>query len=317
MGEWSIHTHTQTLKGEFMAIMFVTGVPGSGKTLYILQRFIIPALKKGKTVYHNIEGLEEKKMLIASYWDDVDPIHVSSRLIEFPEDQIKTFYEWIATKDRDYAINCLVVVDEVQNIYSARDYQANHNKAVIPYLTTHRHFGHDVIFCTQHQDNVDVAVRRMTDTTFLITNNKNFGSKKSCRVATYVRDRVDMPPAHVNPVYPYDARIFAVYKSYQGEDVQEKKIAIKWWMSPKLITVMLILAFCVSMFTYNQLYGSGFLRTGRKAVGKEQISESVIQKEKLNEEKSKCAIGQRIGSSGLESYVKESGWESGLLPLCQ
>lgn len=312
-----------------MAIWFVTGVPGSGKSLYVLQKYVIPSLKKGRTVYHNIEGLEERKLLIPTFFDDIDPIHVSQNLIEIPEAHIKNFYDYIAQQPREKAINALVIIDEVQNIYSAREYQSKENKSVVSYLTTHRHFGHDVIFVTQHQDNVDVAVRRMTDQSLLISNNKNFGSKSSCMVRTYNRDRIDerLPAAHVNPAVRYDKRIFCIYKSYQGGDVQEKKIAIKWWLSPKIVAVEIILVIAVILFIKNQKSGPGFLHTGAKAG---TVTESVIQTEKkqtkndsLNNEESEdiqCAqatrfMGTSIGGE-LESFV-DGRWLSGSYPSCR
>lgn len=311
-----------------MAIWFITGVPGSGKTLYTLQNYVIPSLRKGRTVYHNIEGLDERRLWISTFFDDIDPIHVSQNLIKIPDNEIKTFYDYIASQPREKAANALVIIDEVQNIYSARDYQSKENKQVISYLTTHRHFGHDVVFITQHQDNVDVAVRRMTDQSKLIDNNKNFFSKNSCTVKTYNRDQIDprLPAPH-STVSRYDKRVYCIYKSYQGDDVKEKKVAINWWASPKLLFFEAIVVISVIFFVKGQLTGPGFLHSGRGERPKSvirTIDTNQIKQEKKDtiekDEEISCSNAQRVISGAVsgevESFVN-GRWVSGSFPSCR
>ena len=57
-------------------IYAICGTPGSFKSCYAVQNFILPALKKGRKVYTNIEGLSPSH--IATYYD-MDPIEVEQK----------------------------------------------------------------------------------------------------------------------------------------------------------------------------------------------------------------------------------------------
>ena len=61
-------------------IYAVCGSPGSYKSCYALEKFIIPALAEGKQVYTNIEGLSS--VYIATYFD-LDPVRVDECFLFF------------------------------------------------------------------------------------------------------------------------------------------------------------------------------------------------------------------------------------------
>ena len=98
-------------------IYAVCGSPGSYKSCYALEKFIIPALAEGKQVYTNIEGLSS--VYIATYFD-MDPVRVDSCLHQLGQvwdddgtwhedrEKIRRFYE-------DLPVNSLVVIDDAQN----------------------------------------------------------------------------------------------------------------------------------------------------------------------------------------------------------
>ena len=58
-------------------IFAVAGSPGSFKSVHVLEKHIIPALRKGRDVYTNIEDISA--VYIAIYFD-MDPIEVESHL---------------------------------------------------------------------------------------------------------------------------------------------------------------------------------------------------------------------------------------------
>jgi zona occludens toxin len=266
-----------------MAIEFLTGLPGHGKSLYAIARYIIPCLRAHKRVYHNVHGLEQKKNLIPSYFPEVDIFAPSDYLIEIPADRVNRFWEFIAEqgveRGEQYAKGCLVVIDEVQNFFSARDFMSKNNKDLVSYMTEHRHLYHDILFITQHQDNVDTAVRRMVEISYLVRNNKNFGSSKSSTVYTYLRDAIGPKLEIATGSYSYDKRIFNLYDSYvptasKDKNFKEHKKVVRWWLHWKILAsfgfifLMVIWAFSMRGSNQSMLFGAFYGKPKQSQVAK-------------------------------------------------
>ena len=162
-------------------IYAIAGSPGSFKSVHVLEKYIIPALKKGRAVYTNIEKISS--IYIATYFD-MNPIEVDSLLHilgrEYADDGtysenpdlIRRFYDNVPN-------NALIVIDEAQNYFSSRDFKEQYSKDAIAYLTRHRHYGHDVIYITQNIDSVDITFRRNTQMTYVLKRAEHIGAKKS------------------------------------------------------------------------------------------------------------------------------------------
>jgi len=240
-------------------------LPGHGKSLYAVSRYVLPALRRSppRVVYHNIDGLEQKKNLIPNYFRDISEDVPSQFLVEIPNERVPRFYDFIAAQRHrgdQYALGCLIIIDEVQNYFSARDFQNQNNKDLVNYMTKHRHLYHDVLFITQHQDNVDAAVRRLVDVSYMVVNNKNFGSSKSSRIYTYNRDVIGPKLELSVGTYSYDPKIFGLYSSYEptkDKNFKEVKVNIKWWKHPKILMSLGFLLFCFLWFFYNLQTGKG------------------------------------------------------------
>lgn len=307
-----------------MAIILMLGLPRSGKSLMAVQKWIIPALISKRPVFHNIEGLDERKFLISSYFPDVDPFIVSDLLIKIPSDRVKRFWEFVIQHSATKATNALIVIDEIQNLYPSTDYRSPDAQDFLTYLTTHGHLGHDCLLCTQQEDNVYAGIRRLVEVSYLHTNNKNFGSSGSCRIETFIRDRIGPKLAVHTGITKYDKRVFLLYKSYQSDLVNEKKIVVRWWTDPKLVLVCSVVFISVLFALKGQLTGQGFLHTGAKSFGEEikedslenENSESLNQKnQSVKNEVSECSTGQRIQGQIVESFVN-GRWVPGLFASC-
>ena len=158
-------------------IYAICGTPGSFKSCYAVENFILPALRKNRKVYTNIEGLSPTH--IATYYD-LDPVSVDENLkvlgrVYDPDgtwhedrDKIRRFYE-------DLPINALVIIDEAQNYFSSRDFKEAFSSDLIPWLTKHRHLGNDVVWITQNIESVDITFRRNTHLTYALRRAENLG----------------------------------------------------------------------------------------------------------------------------------------------
>lgn len=256
-------------------IYAVCGSPGSYKSVHVLEKYIIPALKKGRPVYTNIENISA--IHIATYFD-MSPIecdsnlHILGRVYDddgkYHEDtsMIRHFYENVPN-------NALIVIDEAQNYFSSRDFKEQYSKDVISYLTRHRHFGHDVIYITQNIDSVDITFRRNTQMTFMLKRAEHVGMKKLCFI--YVYDRFDLERKHLARLtYTPNPSCFACYSSYEASDVEEHRKTYNVILRNKgfwaFIVGLLILLFMFLSGKFDKLIHPG------KSVAKPRSSASSV-----------------------------------------
>lgn len=206
-------------------IYAICGTPGSFKSCYAVENFVLPALRKNRKVYTNIEGLSPTH--IATYYD-LDPISVDENLqilgrvydtkdgsYHEDRDKIRKFYE-------DLPINALVIIDEAQNYFSSRDFKEAFSSDLIPWLTKHRHLGNDVVWITQNIESVDITFRRNTHLTYALRRAENLGLKNAA--FNYIFDRADLDRKHLaRKMYRPDPTIFKLYSSYQEKEVKENR----------------------------------------------------------------------------------------------
>jgi zona occludens toxin len=137
-----------------MAFNYLVGLPGNGKTYGVLKRVIIPALKGGRTVLTNIEGIDPEKVAVY-LGKDVEEIKSLLVVVDKYEPYKEKFWY-----DEDDPEGCtvrpgyLVVLDEVNrylgtlaNDYNPRKPPEDKYQAVIwPVFE---------IFCREHRHYVD------------------------------------------------------------------------------------------------------------------------------------------------------------------
>lgn len=205
-------------------IYAICGTPGSYKSCYAVEKFVLPALRNHRKVYTNIEGLSPA--YIATYYD-LDPVEVEDNLnvlgrvydddgtFHEDRDKIRKFYDGLP-------MNALVIIDEAQNYFSSRDFKEGFSSDLIPWLTKHRHLGNDVVWITQNLESVDITFRRNTHLTYALRRAENLGMKNAA--FNYIFDRADLDRRHLaRKLYRPDPTIFKLYSSYQSDQVVEKR----------------------------------------------------------------------------------------------
>lgn len=117
----------------------VTGVPGSGKTLSVIDHVIKQTSdggpwEKRQVFYFNIDNC------VVPGWQ------------ELTEEQAHEWYE--------LPTGAIIIIDEAQQLYPPKDWKTQAADGVSR-LDTHRHHGFDLIFITQHPKLLHAGVRRM------------------------------------------------------------------------------------------------------------------------------------------------------------
>jgi zona occludens toxin (predicted ATPase) len=253
-------------------IAIVSGLPGSGKTLSALKRFIIPAIKEGRQIYTNIEGIDllglslytefpyekAQKNLIAHELQDEKDIKTNQPLEPF-KFSTKRMLEGIA-------LNSLVVIDEAQVFWNNRDYASEENKRLLPFLQKHRHYGIDIIFLTQNIDQLDIGIRRLAQVHYRLRRMTNSGLSKVVKVDIYpdAMGSEQFKPMATN-LWTIDKAIFKFYDSYQGNASETKSpvgnIILK---NPRIIfAVVAILVFGLVVLRNFSNHSLGEMMTGQ------------------------------------------------------
>jgi len=220
-------------------VTFITGTPGTGKTLNAVKRYIIPALRAGRLVYTNVP---------------LSVLHISIFLKEFDEFTISNLikpYEKYTYKQAK--ANSLLVIDEAQNFYNNRDFKDKDNKDFLEFLTGHRHYGIDVLILTQHYEQVDLGIRRNCETCIVLKSLRNVGFASQIK-AEFYGNALDLNRKPIaSQRWSVDSSYYSLYKSYANEAVTEtKKLSFNVFLRSPLIYFMLIV---VSIVVYNGVKG--------------------------------------------------------------
>jgi len=259
-------------------IKFRIAPPRTGKTQQIVQVDIPHYLKIGWKVYHNIPGLNAVKMAYycGLYPDDVErqleyayapyirqfvidnDLRKEAEKIGYDKIEEKYYkelsevYRAAVPEILEYIpslpAHTAVVIDEIQNFIPATDYRDPKNVKFFEYATTHGHQGHDLVFATQHEDNVDVKVRRIANLLVYMYRREILGSFFSNSVTEkhYAGCSTGNPELLNKYAVKYDVRVFGLYKSYVNDGIKETRKFRSIWYNGTLIFLALVFVFCLT-----------------------------------------------------------------------
>ena len=173
-----------------MSLQIVSGKPGSGKSYHTVVLLLAQLedwarfeLKEGKpferVLYTNLTLDTEK--INAYLFDKIgQEVDISHYIFSINEDVRRQF----AANEGKFPLailpqNAMIVIDEVQRMFgSEMDGDKKNKKFEVEfrnYISTHRHHGHDLIFITQHTDNISKAILAMAEKLYQVENAK-YGS---------------------------------------------------------------------------------------------------------------------------------------------
>lgn len=245
-----------------MSLTLVTGVPGSGKTLYSIEKLLMPILgttvkrtrddgteeEIPRIVYTNINGLQLDHELIdfngmltqkAGAWEHVqDPKRPGE---ELHRKGIHHWHEWAKP-------GAFLFLDEFQKAWPPRP-----NGASVPpdiqALDTHRHMGVDMVLITQSVNNIDRHVLGLVDRHLHI---RRFGNMPAAVV--YEWDHASRSLLYKNAIkkspWRYDKKVFKLYKSAEVHTKQRRNIPTLVWF---ILAGLVSLTYFVPT-TYERLY---------------------------------------------------------------
>jgi zona occludens toxin len=183
----------------------VTGTPGSGKTLFVVNEL---SKVTDRTIYYDGVPLTSGKLP----WIPIDA------------------HDWAAVPD-----GSIVVVDEAQRVWGVRDPK----KPVPPDVTameTHRHRGIDIWVITQHPKMLDHHLRRLVNRHVHLR--RNFGLPSSLMLDG---NEVFDDPQNVDPAVQRTQFLFpkSTYELYKSAEIHTHKFRPTAKMVAMLVLVLL------------------------------------------------------------------------------
>jgi len=202
-------------------IHLITGVPGSGKTLYALN-YVVDMAKKGAEV----EGVKVERPV---YYDGISNL-------KLPWVPLDDATKWMACPPAS-----IIVLDEAQRIFRLRSVGAAVPEHVAA-LETHRHGGVDIVIITQHPKLLDTNVRRLVGRHFHVV--RAFGTK-SATIHEFgeVRESVDKSregSVRHQFIYPKEA-----FNWYHSAEVHTHKRRI-----PMRVFILIGIPFCIALLAW-------------------------------------------------------------------
>lgn len=212
-------------------IYLLTGVPGSGKTLYAVSTLVKNLLSQ-KLRYRGKEI--QRRLLVDGVPDLVLPHDLMAPLVEDEKGNLScegqgllNWYSWVKPGD-------VILVDEVQRYWRPRGLGTK-PPDMIKHLETHRHLGVDFIVITQNPMLIDQNVRRLVGRHQHVR--RLFGL---ARAAIYDWDGcsvdVHRTKSATMSLWSYPKSSYSLYKSSELHTKQSQKIP-PWLIVPVLALV--------------------------------------------------------------------------------
>jgi len=142
------------------------GKIGDGKTYHVMYNELLPAVRDGRKIYTNIDDLDQRHIRMLT---GVDPqiVNVATH------DEFKSLMECDPNDKKGENLKIdhgsLVIIDEAQLIWDARDFRAT-SKKFLTLLEYHRHFGLDLVFITQNPKRLEASVTRLANNSYQVKN---------------------------------------------------------------------------------------------------------------------------------------------------
>jgi zona occludens toxin len=236
-----------------MAVTFLLGPPGAGKSYEAVVYQVLPALQQGRKVITNLPLNLEKFSLL-------DPAY--SALIEVRKatsDNLKPFSDVADYQDPwrhpEHGYGPLYVIDEC-HIPMPR---GGTGRDVEEWYSLHRHEGADLVLMTQSYGKVSKSICDLVQTVIVLRKNTALGSQKSYR--REVRDGLTRANRIGKPaIRTYKKEYFSLYQSYTRGGKAEagasdiRPIWKRWEFYSAGVALLIVL--------YQVVFGSGILPPG-------------------------------------------------------
>jgi zona occludens toxin len=251
-----------------MPINAYTGLMGSGKSYECVSSVIVPAIKNGRRVVTNVDGIDSDA--IRAYCQDkwsIEPDKLGSVVHCKNEDVHKVdFLPFGGNVDTFCKAGDIICIDEAWRFWGTDCKLLAEHKI---FFREHRHFvdektkvSCDLVLMVQDIGDLNRTLKVVIELSFRTTKIKTLGWDKTYRVEMWegykltIKSRVSVENKR------YDTEIFPLYSSYQGGSGKEMRVDDRQNVlkSPKLWILALLV---IGLFSVSVWYAISFFSGSR------------------------------------------------------
>lgn len=225
-----------------MSIVMISGVPGSGKSIKAVEDFLLPALKEGRDVWHNISGVNIHK--IASFLD-LPYIKIKKLCHFMGEDEDKVVDGYLSKVPP----NTLTILDEAHRYFSPSAYKSLGKSGIKEFISLHRHYGNDIVLMTQHIDDIWSGIKTRIEQTHYLYKNPLSTNQNKYIEKIYIGSDVNKEPL-LKKAKEYNKKIFPLYQSRKVTDSGERNYRVNPWLQKKFIWRLALIVAILSFIIY-------------------------------------------------------------------
>ncbi len=149
-------------------VLLYSGTPGSGKSLHLAER-LYHLLRRGRPVVCNFQinlnRIPKSKRANFHYKSNLEITP------EYLQDFSREYFQGKPVKES----RLLLVIDECQLMFNARDWSKSGRDKWLSFFTLHRHFGYDIILVAQFDRMIDRQIRSLIEYEYIHRKVSNLG----------------------------------------------------------------------------------------------------------------------------------------------
>jgi zona occludens toxin len=246
-----------------MPINAYTGLMGSGKSYECVAAVIIPAIRNGRRVVTNVDGIDGDAIRAYCHEKWTTPMEQLGTVVHCKNDEVSlsTFLPYGESVDTFCKPGDIICIDEAWRFWGTDCKLLPEHKI---FFREHRHFVDpvskvccDLVLMVQDIGDLNRTLKVVVEVSFRTTKIKTLGWSKTYRVEMWegykqtVRGRVAVENKR------YDSTIFPLYSSYHGGSGKEIQVDGRQNVlkSPKL---WILAALVVALFAWGLYTAIGF-----------------------------------------------------------
>jgi len=221
-----------------MAINAYTGLPGSGKSYQVVSYVILRALRQGRRVVTNVDGLKDDAIY---EFLEKEGVHVDEmgEIVHVTDEDIAKPNFYYSEKDADNSIvqpGDLLIIDEAWRWFEDGNFggldlddralKKQVEKRIMNFFRYHRHYvddnnvSCDITLVSQDVGDIGRKVKRVIETTTVMNKLVELGSSNKFRIEVYSKTDVRKRPINTG-FGVYKKKYFDLYESYSFKNKEE------------------------------------------------------------------------------------------------
>lgn len=214
-------------------ISLYEGVPGAGKSFFLVKDKLLAALKSGRRCYVRLDGFFIDRTAALGGFSEDELLKQVTLLDEFDILRLQEVVE----------PGSFVVIDEAQNFFRG---MTKLDPRLLRWLESHRHYGVEIVVLCQEWGQITSAVHRLVEITYKFRRLWALGIK---RFVIDVRGNPsDTKNIRTMGPYVYDSRVYSFYDSYAHKGLVEAPRSVSILRSPLMWAVAAGVCFLVWFF---------------------------------------------------------------------